>query len=84
LGAGIDGFSVGSIARAFATRYGAEREIDEVISADAVADEQGDWARGYALDQQLSGDKARGDKARSSLGCEPTHVDPEGEIASMT
>ena len=70
---------MGSIARAFARRLSAEHEDFEVVSADAVAVEQGDWARGYALDQQLSGDKAR-----SALGWEPTHLDPEGEIASMT
>jgi hypothetical protein len=51
----------------------------EVVCADKISADLGDWARGYALDQQLSGEKAR-----SSLGWEPTHLDPESEIASMT
>jgi hypothetical protein len=46
------------------------------VSADTIAAELGEWARGYALDQQLSGDKARRD-----LGWRPRHLDPEAEIA---
>jgi len=40
-----------------------------------IAAELGEWARGYALDQRLSGDKAR-----RELGWAPRHLDPEGEI----
>jgi nucleoside-diphosphate-sugar epimerase len=36
----------------------------------AIAAELGEWARGYALDQQLSGAKAR-----RELGWEPKHLD---------
>ena len=75
IGSAIDGFPVGRIARAFAPRSGANREAPEIISADAIAAELGEWARGYALDQQLSGDKAR-----RELGWAPRHLDPEVDI----
>jgi nucleoside-diphosphate-sugar epimerase len=52
LGVAIEGFPVGRIARTFS-------EDIEIVSADTIADELGDWARGYACDQRLSGDKAR-------------------------
>lgn len=52
LGAAIEGFPVGRIARTFA------HEI-EIVPVDAIAAELGEWARGYACDQRLSGDKAR-------------------------
>ena len=45
-----------------------------IISVDAIAAELGDWARGYALDQRLSGAKARWE-----LGWVPKHLDPEGD-----
>jgi len=78
IGSAIDGLPVGRIARAFASRYGAGDRNFEVVSPDHIAAELGDWARGYALDQQLSGEEAR-----SSLGWAPTHLDPESEIASL-
>ncbi len=65
LGVAIDGFPVGRIARAFA------RDI-EIVSADDIALELGEWARGYACSQRLSGSKARRD-----LGWAPRHRDPE-------
>ena len=68
--------SVGRIARAIERRFGAGNREPHIMSADAVAAELGDWARGYALDQQLSGAKARRD-----LGWTPGHLDPESEIA---
>ena len=76
IGAAIDGVAVGRIARAFARRFGAKHQAPAIIQADAIAAELGEWARGYALDQRLSGDKARRD-----LGWAPKHLDPEGEIA---
>jgi nucleoside-diphosphate-sugar epimerase len=79
IGAAIDGFPVGRIVRAVARRYGTRNREPQIISADAIAAELGAWARGYALDQQLSGEKARRD-----LGWKPEHLDPEGEIASIT
>jgi nucleoside-diphosphate-sugar epimerase len=78
IGSAIDGISVGRIARAFARKCGGLDSGFEVVSPEEIAAELGDWARGYALDQQLSGAKAR-----SSLGWEPTHFDPESEIAQF-
>jgi nucleoside-diphosphate-sugar epimerase len=76
IGAAIDGFPVGRIARAVARKFGVLSPL-QIIAADALASELGSWALGYAMDQQLSGDKAR-----RELGWNPSHVDPEGEIAS--
>jgi nucleoside-diphosphate-sugar epimerase len=78
IGAAIEGLAVGRIARAFARRFGTRREAPLIVSADTIAAELGEWARGYALDQRLSGDKARRD-----LGWRPKHLDPEAEIARL-
>jgi nucleoside-diphosphate-sugar epimerase len=75
MGAAIEGFSVGRIASAFARRYLTGHEAPLIVTSDAVAAQLGEWARGYALDQRLSGAKAR-----RELGWEPRHLDPEGEI----
>ena len=45
------------------------------VSPEAMAAELGDWARGYACDQRLSGAKAR-----VELGWAPMHQDPETDI----
>jgi nucleoside-diphosphate-sugar epimerase len=76
IGSAIDGLTVGRIARAFARRFGALDFKAQIVSADEIAAELGEWARGFALDQQLSGEKAR-----RSLRWNPQHLDPEGEIA---
>ena len=78
IGSAIDGFPVGRIATAFARRFGGLERGLAVISAEEITAESGDWAQGFALDQQLSGEKAR-----STLGWEPKHLDPESEIASI-
>jgi nucleoside-diphosphate-sugar epimerase len=78
LGAAIDGLAVGRIARAFARRFGTRHTPPQIVSTDAVAAELGEWARGYALDQRLSGAKAQRD-----LGWSPRHLDPEREIAQL-
>ena len=78
IGAAIEGLPVGRIARAFARRFGAKHDTPAIVSVDAIATELGEWARGYALDQRLSGDKAR-----RELGWAPRHLDPEGEIAGL-
>jgi nucleoside-diphosphate-sugar epimerase len=78
IGAAIEGFAVGRIARAFAKRFRTGHREPQIISADAIAAELGDWARGYALDQQLSGAKAQ-----RELGWKPKHLDPEDEIARL-
>jgi hypothetical protein len=48
---------------------GTKRREPQIISADAIAAELGEWARGHALDQRLSGAKA----ARE-LGWMPKHL----------
>jgi nucleoside-diphosphate-sugar epimerase len=78
IGAAIEGFPVGQIARACAKRFG-EPQTPEIVSVDAIAAELGDWARGYARDQRLSGAKAQ-----TELGWHPRHLDPEAEIANLS
>jgi nucleoside-diphosphate-sugar epimerase len=75
IGAANDGVMVGRIARAFAKRFGTRNRDPQIISMDAAAAEWGEWARGYARDQRLSGAKAQ-----RELGWRPLHADPEGEI----
>jgi nucleoside-diphosphate-sugar epimerase len=77
IGATIEGLPVGRIARAVARKFRIRKLSPEIISADLIAEELGSWARGYAIDQQMSGEKAR-----RELGWKPLHLDPEGEIAS--
>jgi nucleoside-diphosphate-sugar epimerase len=78
IGAAIEGLPVGRIASAFARRFGARCEATQIIATDVIAAELGDWARGLALDQRLSGAKAR-----RELGWRPRHLDPENEIAAL-
>ncbi|QPF84982.1 NAD(P)H-binding protein [Bradyrhizobium genosp. L] len=77
IGAAIESYPIGPIARAFARRFGGPQQ-PAIISTDAIAAELGEWARGYALDQCLSGAKAR-----HELGWQPVHLDPEAEIAAL-
>ncbi len=78
IGAAIDGLAVGRIARAFISRFGTQHQSLQIVSATAIAAELGEWARGYALDQRLSGAKAQSD-----LGWSPKHLDPERDIAGL-
>ena len=78
IGAAIEGFPIGRIARAFAARRGTRRLEPQIVSADEIATELGEWARGYALDQRLSGARAQ-----TELGWRPRHLDPEAEIAAL-
>jgi nucleoside-diphosphate-sugar epimerase len=78
IGAAIDGLAVGRIAQAFARRFRTTHQEPRIVSADAIAAELGEWARGYALDQLLSGARAK-----RELGWTPTHLDPEREIALL-
>ncbi len=73
IGSAIDGVPVGRIARAFAHRFGTPDQTPQIVSVDTIAAELGEWARGYALDQQLSGARAR-----QELGWRPVHLDPFG------
>ena len=77
-GAAVDGLAVGRIARTFAARYGTPSSAPEVMSVEAIVAERGEWARGYALDQSLSGGKAR-----RELDWAPRHLDPEAEIRAL-
>jgi len=79
IGSAIDGIAIGRIARAFARRFGTLRQEPQSFPVDLVASELGEWARGYALDQRLSGLKAG-----SELGWQPEHLDPEAEIAALS
>lgn len=78
LGVGTEGLAVGRIARAFARRFATPDAEPRTVTADAIAAELGEWARGYALDQRLSGARAR-----RELGWNPRHLDPEAEIAGV-
>jgi nucleoside-diphosphate-sugar epimerase len=78
IGSAIDGVAVGRIAQAFARRFGPLDRKPLIVSANEIAAELGEYARGFALDQQLSGEKAR-----RRLGWQPQHLDPESEIAAI-
>jgi nucleoside-diphosphate-sugar epimerase len=78
IGAAIDGLAVGRIMRAFAKRFGTRSQEPRIVSGNTIANELGEWARGYALDQRLSGAKAQ-----RELGWRPKHLDPEDEIARL-
>jgi nucleoside-diphosphate-sugar epimerase len=69
IGTAVDGMPVGRLARAF------EAADFLILSPDTIAAELGEWARGYACDQQLSGARAR-----RELGWQPTHLDPIADI----
>ncbi|HTZ77250.1 MAG TPA: NAD-dependent epimerase/dehydratase family protein [Stellaceae bacterium] len=77
-GVAVEGLAVGRIARAIARRFKTPSAIPEIMTVEEIAAEHGEWARGYALDQRLSGDKAR-----HELGWTPCHLDPEAEIGRL-
>lgn len=77
-GVAVDGIAVGKIARAFARRYETRRSNPEIVAVDEIVAERGEWARGYALDQRLSGARAR-----RELGWAPRHLDPQDDIANI-
>ena len=74
-GAAVDSITVGALARAMARRAGAEttplvRSIDEGVA------ELGEWVRGFAIDQRMSGAKAR-----RELQWLPVHTDPVADLS---
>jgi nucleoside-diphosphate-sugar epimerase len=74
-GAAVDSITVGALARAITRRAGMDaaplvRPIEEAVT------EFGEWARGYAIDQRMSGAKAR-----RELRWLPTHTDPVADIS---
>jgi nucleoside-diphosphate-sugar epimerase len=74
-GAAIASVPVGILARAMARRAGVSA-LPLILSADQVAAELGEWARGYAIDQRMSGERAR-----RELGWVPGHTDPLSDIS---
>lgn len=74
-GAALTGLPVGPLASAIATIFGGADCNIRIISADEVAKLRGEWARGYALDQSMSGKKAR-----HALGWRPVHLDPLADL----
>jgi nucleoside-diphosphate-sugar epimerase len=78
IGAAIEGLPVGRIARAFARRFGTAQAEPEIMTESEIRVELGDWLQGHARDQRLSGDKAI-----RCLGWQPSHCDPESEIAAI-
>lgn len=74
-GAAIDSVTVGVLARAMARSAGAE-PIPLVRPIEEAVNEFGEWARGYAIDQRMSGAKAR-----RELGWSPLHTDPIADIS---
>jgi nucleoside-diphosphate-sugar epimerase len=72
----VDGLTVGTLASAIARRFGSLAPEMRIVSADAFAAEKGEWARGYALDQRMSGEKAM-----RELGWRPVHLDLATELA---
>jgi nucleoside-diphosphate-sugar epimerase len=75
-GAAVAGLPVGSLVHAIARRFGLAAPELRIVSAATIAAEKGEWARGYALDQQMSGDRAV-----RELGWQPLHTDPLRELA---
>jgi nucleoside-diphosphate-sugar epimerase len=70
LGVAIESMPVGEIARTVARHLGIAAPVLETLSEDAAAREFGEWARGYACDQRLSGARAC-----HELGWRPRHRD---------
>jgi nucleoside-diphosphate-sugar epimerase len=77
--AAVEGLPVGAIARAFAARFGTAPHEPEVVDVETVVAERGEWARGYALDQRMSGEKAR-----RELGWVPKRLDPLDQILRLS
>ncbi|GAA4116931.1 NAD-dependent epimerase/dehydratase family protein [Aminobacter aganoensis] len=69
-GSAMDGLAVAEIVAAVARQMGTERPDIRIVSADRAAERLGEWARGYAISQRLSGGKAR-----RELGWKPVHGD---------
>jgi nucleoside-diphosphate-sugar epimerase len=74
-GAAVDSVPVGALATALARRAGiVARPL--IQSVDDVAAELGEWARGFAIDQRMSGERAR-----RELGWLPAHTDPVADVS---
>lgn len=71
----VDGMPVGVVTRAIARRLGI-RADPVACKVEDVIDDIGFWADGYALDQQMSGQKAI-----DLLGWQPKHLDVIADIS---
>lgn len=78
-GAAVQALPVGQLASKIAHHFGGPGCPLEVISADEAAEMWGEWARGYALDQAMSSERAT-----SELGWQPVHISPDHQIQSLT
>jgi nucleoside-diphosphate-sugar epimerase len=67
-GSAIEGMSVQDIVSAVAQHMGTALPEVRATAVDEAAERLGEWARGYAISQRLSGDKAR-----AELGWKPLH-----------
>ena len=67
-GSAIPGMTVAAIVSGVADHLGTEHPELRIVSVDEAAERLGEWARGYAISQRLSGDKAR-----AELGWQPRH-----------
>ena len=67
-GSAISGLPQGAIISGVADYLGVQRPEMRVVGVDEAAERLGEWARGYAISQQLGGDKAR-----AELGWRPRH-----------
>ena len=73
--AATEGVRTGTIIRTIAASLGISPD-PEVMSIPEAIDEHGSWASGYAIDQQMSGQKAM-----DELGWEPVYRDPIAAIS---
>lgn len=76
-GAALSGLPVGPLASAIARSVGGPRCEIRNISADEAASLRGEWARGFAIDQSMSGERAR-----RELDWQPVHLDPIADLLS--
>lgn len=67
-GSAIAGMNVADIVSAVAKHMGAGQREVRAAAVNEAAERLGEWARGYAISQRLSGDKAR-----AELGWKPRH-----------
>ncbi len=74
-GASAAGVPAGSVAQEIARRFGAN-DTPETRDTEEAAAALGEWARGYAMDQQMSGEKAR-----RVLGWQPRWHRPLADLA---
>ena len=74
--AAIDGYPVGKIARAIADKLNVH-QVPKIMTVQEAIDEYGSWAAGYAIDQQMSGQKAM-----RQLDWKPKHRNPIRDIAT--